>query len=229
MPKIRMPDGQIVAFPDDMPREQIKSLIAQKYPELQQQTQTDTFNVYTTNITQFRKQYPQYNDLSDDVLVQKLHDKFYPDMEMSEFSQHFGYKKTDLSKYSDEELMQIAGIQRQSQPTYNYVNIGLGIFSIIIICIFLKYAAKNKKLSTLLKSFKNILFISYLKNKGYRRICTIIGVFLGLFPLLLGNTMHARIQGFLIAFYLPFLIACLIKWVIQGFKENKPQKKIKRK
>ena len=32
MPKIRMPDGQVVAFPDDMPSAQIKGLIAQKYP-----------------------------------------------------------------------------------------------------------------------------------------------------------------------------------------------------
>lgn len=32
MPKIRMPDGKVVAFPDDMPAAQIKGLIAQKYP-----------------------------------------------------------------------------------------------------------------------------------------------------------------------------------------------------
>ena len=33
MPKIRMPDGVIVAFPDDMPKEQIRSLIASKFPD----------------------------------------------------------------------------------------------------------------------------------------------------------------------------------------------------
>jgi len=35
MPIIRMPDGKKVRFPDDMPRDEIKSFIAQKYPETQ--------------------------------------------------------------------------------------------------------------------------------------------------------------------------------------------------
>jgi hypothetical protein len=33
MPIVRMPDGRKVRFPDDMPREQIKSIVAQKYPD----------------------------------------------------------------------------------------------------------------------------------------------------------------------------------------------------
>lgn len=33
MTDVRMPDGQVVRFPDDMPKEQIKGLIASKYPE----------------------------------------------------------------------------------------------------------------------------------------------------------------------------------------------------
>lgn len=33
MPQVRMPDGTIVGFPDDMPPEQIKSLIATKFPD----------------------------------------------------------------------------------------------------------------------------------------------------------------------------------------------------
>lgn len=32
MPDIRMPDGQVVRFPDDMPEQQIRGLIASKYP-----------------------------------------------------------------------------------------------------------------------------------------------------------------------------------------------------
>jgi hypothetical protein len=36
MPNIRMPDGKVVRFPDDMPPDQIKSLIASKFPELAQ-------------------------------------------------------------------------------------------------------------------------------------------------------------------------------------------------
>jgi hypothetical protein len=34
MPDIKMPTGEVVRFPDDMPKEQIKSLIASKFPEL---------------------------------------------------------------------------------------------------------------------------------------------------------------------------------------------------
>ena len=33
MPNVRMPDGVVVAFPDDMPPEQIKGLIASKFPD----------------------------------------------------------------------------------------------------------------------------------------------------------------------------------------------------
>jgi hypothetical protein len=34
MPNVQMPNGDIVAFPDDMPREQIKSMIATKFPDM---------------------------------------------------------------------------------------------------------------------------------------------------------------------------------------------------
>lgn len=34
MPQVRMPDGAVVAFPDDMPSEQIRGLIAQKFPQV---------------------------------------------------------------------------------------------------------------------------------------------------------------------------------------------------
>lgn len=34
MPNVRMPDGVVVAFPDDMPPEQIKAMIASKFPDL---------------------------------------------------------------------------------------------------------------------------------------------------------------------------------------------------
>lgn len=33
MPDVRMPDGTVVRFPDDMPKEQIRSMIATKFPE----------------------------------------------------------------------------------------------------------------------------------------------------------------------------------------------------
>jgi hypothetical protein len=35
MPDVRMPDGAVFRFPEDMPREQIRSLIASKFPWLE--------------------------------------------------------------------------------------------------------------------------------------------------------------------------------------------------
>lgn len=37
MPNIKMPNGDVVAFPDDMPREQIREMIATKFPEVSPQ------------------------------------------------------------------------------------------------------------------------------------------------------------------------------------------------
>jgi hypothetical protein len=34
MPQVRMPNGDIVSFPDDMPPEQIRELISRKFPEV---------------------------------------------------------------------------------------------------------------------------------------------------------------------------------------------------
>lgn len=34
MPNVAMPNGDIVWFPDDMPREQIKGMIASKFPDV---------------------------------------------------------------------------------------------------------------------------------------------------------------------------------------------------
>ena len=34
MPVVKMPDGALVRFPDDMPKEQIRGMIAQKYPDV---------------------------------------------------------------------------------------------------------------------------------------------------------------------------------------------------
>lgn len=39
MPQVKMPDGVVVSFPDDMPAEQIRSLIASKFPEAVPQSQ----------------------------------------------------------------------------------------------------------------------------------------------------------------------------------------------
>lgn len=45
------------------------------------------------NITEFRKQYPQYNDLSDKQLADSLYEKSYKDMDREEFNKAFGYSE----------------------------------------------------------------------------------------------------------------------------------------
>ena len=42
------------------------------------------------DITEFRKKYPQYDDMGDLELAQGLHKKSYSDMPFSEFAQKFG-------------------------------------------------------------------------------------------------------------------------------------------
>lgn len=49
------------------------------------------------NIADIRKQYPQYNDLSDQQLADSLHQKFYSDMPKDEFSRKIGLP-TELKK-----------------------------------------------------------------------------------------------------------------------------------
>lgn len=50
------------------------------------------------NLSEIRAKYPQYDSISDDVLVQKLHDKYYPQMDIKEFSDRIGYQKQTINK-----------------------------------------------------------------------------------------------------------------------------------
>jgi len=44
------------------------------------------------NIAEIRKQYPQYDDLSDEQLAVGLYQKFYSDMEFEDFSERIGFE-----------------------------------------------------------------------------------------------------------------------------------------
>lgn len=46
--------------------------------------------VADTPLAKFRRQYPQYNDLSDADLAEKLYRKFYADMPREEFNRRIG-------------------------------------------------------------------------------------------------------------------------------------------
>lgn len=50
-----------------------------------------------TTIAQIRKKYPQYADLSDQVLADKFHDKFYSDMPKSDFYSKIGFDPSQLN------------------------------------------------------------------------------------------------------------------------------------
>lgn len=71
---------------------------------------------------------------------------------------------------------------------------------------------------------KNILFVSYLKNKGVRRICYILGGIPLILSLILffieGNKTPGFVLFGIIGFYVPFFIAALMAWVYNGFKDN---------
>ena len=71
---------------------------------------------------------------------------------------------------------------------------------------------------------KNILFVTYIKNKGVRRICFVMGVFFALWA------FHITDQNFfytLLWFYVPFLISATIRWIIVGFVKNKELQEVK--
>lgn len=62
MPEIRMPDGQVVAFPDDMPKEQIKGMIASKFPQ-----ETKQYDISTGKAALFGFGQGMTGGLSDEI------------------------------------------------------------------------------------------------------------------------------------------------------------------
>ena len=44
------------------------------------------------NIKEIREKYPQYGNISDKELAERLHQKYYKDMDFADFSQRIGYK-----------------------------------------------------------------------------------------------------------------------------------------
>lgn len=64
------------------------------------------------NIAEVRKQYPQYNDLSDQQLADALHQKFYADMPVAEFYQRVGLQQEaeQPQRSLSQELMRQVGL-----------------------------------------------------------------------------------------------------------------------
>ncbi len=92
-----------------------------------------------------------------------------------------------------------------------------------------------------MKKIKDILFVSYIKNKGLRRLCFVVGLCLCIWLLfnVIQDYDHETFKSLgyifvflLVLFYLPFLLICILKlvlkilkWIISGFIESNSSKK----
>lgn len=73
------------------------------------------------NIKEIREKYPQYGNISDKELAERLHQKYYKDMDFADFSQRIGYKapvqNTPLPPLSPELRAQPRGNYWQGVPS----------------------------------------------------------------------------------------------------------------
>lgn len=75
MPIVAMPDGQQVNFPDDMPSEQIKGLIASKFPQLAQKEKQTGWSAITKPISQFIDAERERGTKLNDIVTTTQQDK----------------------------------------------------------------------------------------------------------------------------------------------------------
>lgn len=90
------------------------------------------------NLSEIRAKYPQYDSISDDVLVQKLHDKYYPQMDINEFSNRIGYAQKPKVEYTPE---QIDAFRKQAEE--NNRNAGIGTSTLDLVNEGVKGGAKG--------------------------------------------------------------------------------------
>ena len=76
-------------------------------------------------------------------------------------------------------------------------------------------------------SIKGIIAVSYIKNKGARRILFVLGIVFAIIPALIfirdfeyGSYSLANFFWIFFALYFPFIIGCAIRWIKEGFKEG---------
>lgn len=74
-----------------------------------------------------------------------------------------------------------------------------------------------------MKKIKNLLLVSYIKNKGIRRLLFVSSI---IFAFIVFNDSYGleKLGCIIVSEYLFFFVACIIKWIISGFKESKKQK-----
>ena len=81
------------------------------------------------NLKQFREQYPQYNDMADEQLVDALHKKYYSDMPRQEFAEKFGAFAPEPRRAGRAERAAegfIRGVQGPQEGLSQLVNAAIG-------------------------------------------------------------------------------------------------------
>lgn len=76
------------------------------------------------NLTELRKQYPQYGDMSDEQLVKSFHTKFYADMTFKDFAEKVGYQAkpvSNLKPLTDEQRSKASELAKGLRPKTSLV------------------------------------------------------------------------------------------------------------
>lgn len=71
------------------------------------------------NLSEIRAKYPQYDNISNAELTQRLHQKFYPQMDYNDFADAIGYKRTDReADYVAEKLTKEMMEEGRTEPNW---------------------------------------------------------------------------------------------------------------
>lgn len=82
------------------------------------------------NLNDLRKQYPQYDDMSDGELAKNFHSKFYSDMPFSDFAEKVGYQNkpaSNLKPLTDEQRSQASDLAKGLRPQTSLVGDALDV------------------------------------------------------------------------------------------------------
>ncbi|MDD3668789.1 MAG: hypothetical protein PHX68_00620 [Alphaproteobacteria bacterium] len=127
MPIVRMPNGDNVRFPDEMPKEQIRAFISDRFP-----------GVFDNQISKTIKN----------------------DVEQAQNNYWTQFKKIDPVT--------------KETPTDYGTGLDYGFLILVLVLVLLFFSPFDKK------GIKSILSVSYIKNKGVRRISFVLGLLISL-------------------------------------------------
>src|SRR6266508_6982704 len=113
---VQGPDGAQINFPDGTPPDEMKAALRKRYGGPPQTDSGESPPRPGMKLQEFRRIYPQYNDMSDDQLAQALHRKFYSDMPFNMFAGKIGMSSGPWDKYSASRQMASSGPWAKYQP-----------------------------------------------------------------------------------------------------------------